>query len=213
MAFERQTAKKVLVSEITSGKWVKKEGMEPSFIVALAQEKVARARVLATVVGVYRSEDGNFGSVTLDDGTETIRAKAWKEMKVFEGVEVGQLVDVVGKVREYNGEIYMMPEMFVQVADPNMEILRRLEIQKRAALLKAGKIAKADEAPEQAEDEKKELIRKEVLVLLDAHPKGIAYTEVMAKVKHPEPIVEAVVNEILEEGICYEPTPGKIMKI
>lgn len=213
MAFERQTAKKVLVSEITSGKWVKKEGMEPSFVVTAQKEKVARARVLATVVGKFVSEDGNFGSITLDDGTDTIRAKAWKELKVFEGVEVGQMTDVVGKVREYNGEIYMMPEWFGKVEDPNTEILRRLEITKRAELLKSGKIKKADEAPEQAADERKELIRKEILVLLDANPKGITYTDVMTKVKHPEALVEAAMNEILEEGICYEPTPGKIMKI
>ncbi len=98
--FKRQTAKKVKVASLTRGEWVKKEGMEPSFVVTPGGEQVSRARVMGTVVAKFVAEDENFASMTLDDFSDTIRAKAFKEVKPLDRAEVGDIVDLIGKVRE-----------------------------------------------------------------------------------------------------------------
>ena len=103
MPFERQTARKVRIADIVTGDFVKKEGMESSYVVTPLKEKVARARILATVVSRFTSDDKNFASITLDDSTGTIQGKVWRELKPLEGVSVGDLVDVIGKVREGKG--------------------------------------------------------------------------------------------------------------
>ena len=69
---ERMTAKKVRIVDLVNGEWVQQDGMEPSFVVSKTGEKVSRARILATIVSKFISEDGNFGSVTIDDGTDTM---------------------------------------------------------------------------------------------------------------------------------------------
>ena len=84
--YERQVARKVAIRWLTSGEWVKREGKEPSFVRTAVGEDVARCRVLATVVQTYVSEDGQFASVTLDDGTDTIRAKAFKEIQLLKAL-------------------------------------------------------------------------------------------------------------------------------
>lgn len=231
MAIQRLTAKKVRVSDIMSGKWVKREGMEPSFVVTDQGEKVSRARLMGTIVQTFMAEDGNFGSVTLDDGSDTIRAKTFKTVKPLDSFNVGDNVDLIGKVREYNGELYVIPETVTRLQDPNMELLRRLELIKKARELKGrppeatteeqsegvrvsqetGSPAEKD-APEKKKEDNSEL-RKEILDVIGAEPDGIEYGKILEKVKAEEAVVESVINEILAEGICYEPTPGKVKKI
>jgi len=238
MPIERMTAKKIRISDIMSGKWVKREGMEPSCIVTDAVEKVSRARVMGTIVQTFFAEDGNFGSVTIDDGTDTIRAKTFKTLKPLEESVEGDNVDVIGKVREYNGEVYMIPEVVTKLADPNAELLRHLELIKKARELKerppeatpeeaaegvaanqkassaggSGTGQKPEESKEKKEDDNSEL-RKEILDLIATEAEGIEYTKILENVKGDEAKIESVVNEILSEGICYEPTPGKIKRI
>ena len=221
MPIERMTARKVRVSELMNGRWVKREGMEPSFVVTDSGEKVSRARVLGTVAARFLSEDGNFGSITLDDGTDTIRAKTFKTVKPVDESRVGDLVDLVGKVREYNGEIYIIPEIITRVQDPNMEILRRLELIRKARELKARPPEASQEevsggGGKEGEKEKKEddtELRKEILAVIDSEAEGVEYRVILEKAKAPETRIESVLNEILAEGICYEPTPGKVKKI
>ncbi len=248
MPIQRMTARKVRVSELMNGKWVKREGMEPSFVITELGEKVSRARLLGTVFGVFLSEDGNFGSITLDDGTDTIRAKTFKTVKPLSDLKPGDLVEVVGKVREYNQEIYIIPEIITPVTDPNMELLRRIELVKKSGDLKSGppeatpeeqseavsfgqgpsgKPAgkgnessaaggqpaekKQDEKEKEKEDDAK--LRKEILKVIGSDPEGVEYSVITGKVDALESRIESVLNEILAEGICYEPTPGRVKKI
>jgi len=205
MPVERQTARKVRIADIMAGSFVHKEGMEPSFV-ETASGAVVRARIIATVMNAFRSDDGNFGSLTLDDGTDTIRAKVFKDLRVMEGVTPGDLVEAVGKVREYNGEMYVMPELIRRVRDPNMELLRRAELLRlTGAPSTAAKPAK--NVQEQAE------LRKRVLEAVEASKDGATFAHVAAAVKADEEALEDVINELLSEGVCYEPTPGKIRKI
>lgn len=217
MPLLRQTARKVRIYDLMGGAWVKKEGMEPSFVTTPYGEDVARARVLATVVGKFLSEDGNFGSLTLDDGTDTIRAKCFKELKPLEKAEVGDLVDLIGKVREYNGEVYLVPEIILKVMDPNWELLRRLEIIKKLKVFRKGgagaKKIEAEESRKISKPEDNGELRKRILKIIESGPEGMEFSEIIKKAGAPEPQVESVLNDLLSEGICYEPTPGRIRKI
>lgn len=220
MPVQRMTAKKVRISDLVNGKWVKNEGMTPSFVVTPGGEEVARARIMGTIVSSFASEDESFASITIDDSTETIRAKTFKTTKPLDGLVVGNVVDVIGKVREYMGEIYVIPEIVSRVDDPNLELLRRLEMT-RPAGLKAGKGKSGTEKGKQKESEKGEKaekddrgeLKRKVLKFIESGDDGVEYGEILENVKGKEIEIESVVNEVLAEGICYEPTPGRIKKI
>lgn len=209
MPVKRQTAIKVRVLEITKGQWLKGEGaMDPSFVKTPTGEMVSRARVMGTIVGKFTADDGMFASATVDDSTDTIRAKTFKTVKPLDKVEVGDMVDLIGKVREWNDELYIIPETVTKVTDPNMELLRRAEI---LARMKSPKKASGEKKAAGKDD--KEDLRKKVLEFIESGKEGVAFTDIIQNVKAPEEEMESVINELLSEGICYEPTPGKIKKI
>jgi RPA family protein len=235
---QRQTAARVRIVDLVSGEWVKKDGMEPSYVVTPGKENVSRARIVATIVSRFDSEDGNFSSVTLDDATATLRVKVWKEVEVLSGFKAGDLVSVIGKVREYGGEIYVVPEI-VMKATPDEESLARLEIIRKLRDRKPAEGARHKEreahhhepagerhaekpaehhgkkdAPAAAAVKKdEESPRKKLIMIIEKSADGIRYADLLKESGLPEEDIEDVINELLGEGICYEPVPGKIKKI
>ncbi|MEA1905164.1 MAG: OB-fold nucleic acid binding domain-containing protein, partial [Candidatus Hadarchaeota archaeon] len=137
----RSTAYKLKIEDLIRGRYVRSAEGEPSRLVTPWGQEALRAHLIATVVDKFIREDGGYASLRLDDGSETIRAKSWGEdverMKEF---EVGDLVEFIGRVREYEGEVHLVPEVLKRVEDPNWELVRELEIlQARRKLVAEGK--------------------------------------------------------------------------
>lgn len=127
---KRLPAKKIRIVDIANGKYFpgNKEEMKPSYVITAFGEKVSRVNLVASVMDKFLSEDGNYSTMTIDDGSESLRVKAFKEdVKLLEDIEVGDMVLVIGKLKEYNGEVYINAEV-VKKVNPNYESLRKLEI-------------------------------------------------------------------------------------
>ena len=129
MELKRLTAEKASIGEIVNGKFVRKTGFESSYALTNLGRRLSRVRVLGLLVDKFISPDERYATITLDDSLETIRCKAFVNTKIFDGFGTGELIDTFGKIREYNGEIYIMPEI-IRKADPNFETLRLLELEK-----------------------------------------------------------------------------------
>jgi RPA family protein len=128
MVIARSVAYKVWISDISNGEYIKQEGFNPNYIV-LDGKQISRVNLIATVVGKFMSDDGNYGAITIDDGTETIRMKAFgPDVIKIKKAEVGQLVRAVGKLKEYNDERYLSPDFVVEIKDPNWVIVQKLEL-------------------------------------------------------------------------------------
>ncbi len=128
---KKNPAYKLNISDITDNPYVKTDGdFEPNFIDIAGKLKVIRVRILAKVTFRYVSDDGNYASITLSDGKSSIRVKAWQDIKCLKETEKEDMVDIIAKVREWNGEMYLVPEVMRKIDDPNLETLRRLEIKK-----------------------------------------------------------------------------------
>lgn len=240
MEEKRLTAIKSSIGVLARGKFHPAEGFTSGYIVTSQGSKVSRARVMATVVGKFVSEDGLYGSLTLDDETDTIRVKIFKNTKIIEDIEVGDIVDVFGKMREYNGEIYVSPEIVRKITDPNYLILRMAELSlsesdaqktrekieslkaQAADLSEVKKLAKVEGIDEESveiaaksEDVEKKTGREMILDIITKldEGNGTGYETVLEKSGLEEEMVDDIVNELLSEGTCYEPRPGKIKRL
>ena len=89
------------------------------------------ARILGTIIDSYRNNENTYGSVTIDDGTATTRLKAWQDkIELLDKFKVGEIVDIIGRVGEFQDEIYIVPDIIIPVT-PNYWIYRELELSKR----------------------------------------------------------------------------------
>ncbi len=127
---KRITSAKTRISGITKGRYVAQGGLNPNYVLTNLGQRLSRVRLLATVVDKFLSETGKFAAITIDDGTDTIRVKVFNAVSMFEGIEVGEAVDIIGRVKEYNGEIYIVPEIITK-AEANSELLRELELREQ----------------------------------------------------------------------------------
>ncbi len=90
-----------------------------------------KIHVMATVVEKYQgiAQNGKkFAVLTVDDGTATIRVKQWVEIDTIEKCQVGEIIDIVGKPRVFEGEIYISPEIINTNKSVTDELLRRAEL-------------------------------------------------------------------------------------
>ena len=74
------------------------------------------------------TDDQNYCAITLDDGSETIRVKNFgAEVGIIKELNVGDIVRIIGKVKEYNEEKYIAGEIS-KVLNPNWLIVNEIEL-------------------------------------------------------------------------------------
>ena len=79
MAISRLTAYKTWISDLLNSNYVETHGEFESNYVELYNTQISKVNIVATVVNKMESDDKNYASITLDDGSEEIRLKTWRE--------------------------------------------------------------------------------------------------------------------------------------
>lgn len=237
----RLPAKKVRISDLLNGKFFygSKEEMKPAYVITPYGEKVSRVNLCGTVVEKFVSEDGNYSTVTIDDGTEAMRIKSFGISNSFENIETGDLVRVIGKVKEFNAELYVNLEAINKINDINFELLHKLEIlsnlvkQKRTVddIKNLSQQMSEEELKNYAketyeideeilsviiESKKKEIDYKpvvlEIIEKLD-EGKGVEISRLFQVLNLPEHVVERTIDELINSGYVYEPVAGFLKKV
>jgi RPA family protein len=227
----RPVAYKVRIEDLLNGEYRRSaDGSEPSYLLSPWGEHLSRARVMATVVDKYSREDGSYATLTLDDGSGHLRVKAWgRDVARIDSIKVGTLVDVIGRVREFEGEVYLTPDIVLQVSDPNWETVRNLEILKaRKKLLAKGVKPKLKPAPEPAElpaeipepavpevaaEPVAVGVKEKVLAMVGEYPDGVSASEITKKLGVDDREVEEALRELLTEGRIYEAEAGRFKAV
>lgn len=241
MEKKRLTALKTKIENITKGKYYPAEGFNSSYVLSNGI-RFSRIRIMGTVVDKFMPESGKFASITLDDGTDTIRAKIFNAVSMLSNIKNGDVVDAIGKIKEFQGEIYIQPEIVTMINDRNMELMRKLEInktckdtEKKRELVKEYQKQTSDLEelkrmlkerfdiePEETEslieisEEKDSSSGKEkILSLITELDKGdgAGYSELIEASGLDENAVDSIINGLLEGGECFEPKPGKIKRL
>lgn len=219
---ERQVAHKVWIADLQTGEFTKQEGWAPSYI-KLGEKQVSRVQMIVNVVSKFLSDDQNYGTITLDDGSDTIRAKAFgPDVKKIEKARVGKIFRFVGKVKKYNDELYLAPEILREV-DANWAILHHAELGKMPVLSREAsldsaqaqlpdpvkkKITKKKEEP--VEEVEAKNVSTKILALVATLDKGegAAISEIIGKLNLSPEEAKPKIAELLASGEIYEPRKG-----
>jgi hypothetical protein len=226
-------AHKVKVEELLQGDYAASEEGIP-YLITPWGEKISRARVMGTVVEKWLREDGEYCTVYLDDGTGVISLRGWREgAKELDELKVGDLVDVIGRVREYLGERYLVPHLLLKVKDPNWEVVRELEIllARRKALGRGIRPKKPSaskieiEAPAEGEEveeiEELELpqvpeeLKKKALLVFERldRGEGVREEELEKELGLSRKEVEDLLLVLMDEGEIFEVRAGRYQRV
>ncbi len=216
---KRQVAYKVWISSITNGTYVKQEGWSPNYI-EINGNKVSRVNLMATVVSKFNSEDGNYSALTLDDGSDTIRCKAFgPDVFKIKDINIGSIVRFIGKVREYNEETHLSPEVVREIEDKNWLLAWNLELgePEKVAPKDQATLDKSEqkEGGEKQEEPKVETISDEnfsskilgIIKKLDEGD-GADLTKVIAGSKLEDDEAKNIIAGLLKAGDIFEPKKG-----
>jgi len=161
--------------------------------------EVVRVNLIANIVDKFVQEgEKKFGSLTLDDATGQIKAKMFGEdVAKIEKFNQGDTVLIVGLIRAWNNEIYLTPEI-MKKKDPAFLLVRKLEVE-------------AEQPQSLPREQIAELKDKILKMVKDAEGDGgIDIDKIILELKEPPEAINNEIKRLLEDGVAYEPRPGKL---
>lgn len=217
---QRQTAYKLWIGDLISAKFEKREGDMPLNYVDVKGKKVSRVNLVGSVVFKFENEDKTYLSVTIDDGSGNVRLKTWREdSEILRALNIGDSVLVIGKPRNFNNEIYIVPEIVKRLENEKWLELRKLELVKEYGAFKEEVVTDIETMKVVEEkvvsDEPTESARRRIIDLVEKHSDefGADIDIIISTSGIDEKDCEEIIDDLLKEGEVFSPKAGKIKLI
>jgi RPA family protein len=207
---KRQIAEKARIKYILQGRYVQQEGWNPNYIEAVDGRKISRVNIIGAVVSKEEGEEINYNSIIIDDGSGKISARVFgEEIKRLKNVNIGDVVLIVGRPREYGGERYILLEIIKKIEDKKWIEVRQKELGKELDVEKEEKAEKDfEEEVSSAEDVVKEESTAEKIIDFVRKTDGGDGVDIEDIVN--EFSDEDCVKNLLSEGELFEIRPGRV---
>ncbi|MEK6928256.1 MAG: OB-fold nucleic acid binding domain-containing protein [Nanoarchaeota archaeon] len=195
--FKRSIAFKLKIGSISQGK----PNMEADRLksIEIDNKTVTRVNLIGNLVDKYIQEgEKKFGSLTLDDGSGQIKIKNFgDEVDKFNALNLGDTLLVIGLLRYWNNEIYLTPEI-IKKKDSSFLLLRKLEVEA--------------EMPKTLNRDQVSAMKDQILKMIkDAETQGgIEIEKIILDLKEHPDAINSEIKKLLEDGLIYEPRPGKL---
>jgi len=203
----RQTAVKIKIKDLISGKYVVQEGWEPNYVLSKGK-KVSRVNIIGVIVQKSTSQVLNYDFLTMDDSSGKITLRAFENSQILDQFQVGDILNIIGRPREYANEIYVVPEIGKKINDNRWIEVRKLELGTETE----------EEINENNSDTKEEVIEIEdidndndkiikIIKELD-DGSGVDYEEITKRMQNVDS--EKIIKNLLLQGDIFEVKPGRL---
>ncbi len=195
--YKRNIAYKFRIGNILSGKPV----IENERLKHLETQgkSVVRVNVIANIIDkFFQDGEKKFASVTLDDATGQIKAKVFGEdIEKFTNLNQGDTILCIGLLRSWSNEVYITPEIIKKLS-PQFLLVRKLESD-----LSAPKILSSEKTAQ---------LKDKILGMIKSSEKdeGIFIDKIIMETHEPPETINSEIKKLLENGLIYEPRPGKL---
>jgi hypothetical protein len=235
---QRQTAFKLRIVDLLRGNVIANDKFR---FLELDDKKIVRVNIIANIIDKFVSEgEKKYAGITLDDASGQIRVKTFgDDVSILNGLEIGNTIGVIGVLRYFNNELYVLPET-VRRLDPRWLIVRKLElghklireetitenkqtehkeaisssieneIQKVSNSKQEVNIEKIEDGKEKHEGNEKLEIKNKILEMVRANDEGIDVDKIIMSLNYDVDAINMVITEMLEDAEVYEPKPGRI---
>ncbi len=219
----RQTAYKLWIAEIVDADYIREEGeWEPNYL-DVKGIKVARVNILGTITEFFSNPNGDYVTMTIEDGSAQIAVRAFKEdTRFLQGLAIGNSVLVIGRPKQYQNEIYVIPEIVKKLENPSWIKVRKAELLETRGQIPIKQPVLQHETPRETREEMiashaslpgNEGVRQKMLNILEKQGEsGMDIDLLMQTVEAQEEEGEKIIEELIKEGEIYMSRPG-VLKI
>jgi RPA family protein len=200
-SFKRNVAYKLRIGDLSAGKPIIEN--ERFRFLEMGNKNVVRINIIGNIVDKYESEgEKQYSFLTIDDGSGQIKIKAFgDDVERIKELNQGQTILLIGVLRYFNNELYISPEI-VKEQDPKYLLIRKMEVEKN----------KPQQEPK-VEKEEQRAVKDKILDLIKQSEDegGIETEKIIMSLKETSPnSINNEIQKMLEEGIIFEPRPGKV---
>lgn len=205
--YQRQVAHIVTVQDLLDGKFMPQEGWEPNYILMPWGDKIGRVHLVGTVI-----EYTNAMRMLIDDGSTSIELRSFDPLPNAQGLDVGDVIRVIGKPRMFNDKLYVAPEIIAKLPDKkwielHQAILKRFARERSSIGHQPENVEHTDFSSETSQDDNSPLI--DLIDDLD-DGQGASVEEIInqfqAKLSVEKP--KETVDRLLLHGEIFEIRPG-----
>jgi len=198
----RQVAIKSDIKTLINSKYVKEEGWLPNYIITSFGDKISRINILAIVTMINVSND----SLIIDDGTSSIHVRFFNEKVNISDIQVSDVVQIIGRPREYNEEKYIALEI-IKKTNPKWLEIRKFELKSRKP--QEIVIEEASVIEEVVKGNSNKLYDSLLSIIKELDlGEGADFEEVISKSNVDN--TEKTINELLTQGMIFEIKKGKL---
>ena len=202
---KRQTAYKVRVRDILNSKYTKTEGSASNYL-EMNEKKISRVNVVGVIVQKLGLD--NYKTIMIDDGTGRISTRVFEENVLLDKVDVGDIVLIIGRPREFSSEKYIIIETIKKI-NPIWAKVRKLEFEKN--VIKDGVFS--NRVTSNNENITEEIVdltpTNKIVKLIREFDKGngVSIEELSSKnIKD----MDKIIDMLLKGGDIFEVRPGKL---
>lgn len=203
---KRQTAIKLTIKDCLERKYYIQEGWNPNYILLNDMRKASRINLIGVIVAEI-PEESTSKTFVIEDGTGKINLRFF-EKEQSNNLSVGDVTLVIGRIREYNGERFILPEIIRKIENSDWIQVRKKEIGE------AQTIEKVQVIQSRKEEIISEVIEEEsntdkALNTIREYDSGMG-ADIQQVIEKIGNLGEVTVNGLLSEGSVFEVSPGKI---
>jgi len=225
-SFDRNTAYIVSIEDVLKSRYINsQEKMESSYAL-IRGKKAIRVNLIGAVLTITKDQERPITRIDIQDWTSSMQLISFEDNRFIEEISIGDIIIVIGKIREYNNKRYIIPEIIKRIDNPKwinyrkkqIEILNKREpniIEEDNSIeeIKEGEeeINITEESMSNEEDIEELLLpQQRVLEIIKELDKGEGadIDEVISKME--EKNAEEIIKSMLREGDIFQVKPGKI---
>lgn len=192
---ELKSAYHVSVRQILNSKFIIRDESMPDTLLLENGENVYRINLMGFLV------DRDKNTLVVDDGTGTVPVRLFERPELAEGFQLGELLQVIGRVREFEADRYIFADIVSKVDTAWIKV-RTLEIRSRKAEVSVEPVEKPDKHTVSAEDR--------ICGIIKSMDNGDGVPAEWVTDRLPGARTEETIRKMLENGIIFMPRPGRL---
>ncbi len=201
---ERQVAVKTNIETLQNGKYFTEEGWKPNYLLTKNNQKISRVNLMGVIID--KEVNGAMVNFSVDDGSGSIKLRSFEEIKNSNSLALGTAILIIGKIRVYNDEKYIAPEIIKKIDQEWLKV-------RRAELLNVLPLKEPEEKPpteEKNQSQEFESDNQQIIELIRELDSGEGVLIEVIKSKAEINQVDELIDKMLKEGEIFQNLPGKV---